>query len=198
MKWNFWNFDPIFRKFDQKTLKSEKKLNFRKNDFWCQKRASRAKITTGCYFLAKNQRKNGIFKMSKFLRTSHFFNIRQNRDWLRGLPLKTVPTLNRRKWWCSPLEIHPEPERFGQVDFDDITKRPNFMRSYLYFERKSYQPFLFLTGGQPQIGLRKLLWAANTWPSLTACREAKLLTELGGRCFCIRYPVGRGRGPARF
>ena len=21
---------------------------------------------------------------------------------------------------------------------------------------------------------------------------------LGGRCFCIRYPVGRGRGPARF
>ena len=22
--------------------------------------------------------------------------------------------------------------------------------------------------------------------------------HLGGRCFCIRYPVGRGRGPARF
>ena len=21
---------------------------------------------------------------------------------------------------------------------------------------------------------------------------------LGGRCFCISYPVGRGRGPARF
>ena len=135
--------------------------------------------------------------MSKFLRTSDFFNIGQNRDWLRGLPLKTVPTLNRRKLWCSPLEVPPEPERLGQVDFDDITKRPNFMRSYLYFEWKAYQPFWFLTGQQPQFGIDKLLRAANTWSSLTACREAKLLTELGGRCFCIINPLGRGRGPAR-
>ena len=142
----FLNFWPNFSKIWPKNAQVRKKLNFRKNDFWCQKRASRAKITTSCYFLAKNQRKNGIFKISKFLRTSDFFNIGQNRDWLRGLPLKTVPTWNRRKWWCSPLEIHPEPERLGQVDFDDITKRTNFMRSYLYFEWKAYQPFWFLTG----------------------------------------------------
>ena len=136
--------------------------------------------------------------MLKILRTSDFFNIGQNRDWLRGLPLKTVPTLNRRKRWCSPLEVHPEPERLGQVDFDDITKRPNFMRSYLYFEWKAYQPFWFLTGQQPQFGIHKLLWAANTWPSLTACREAKLLTALGGRAMLLTsVRAGEGAPPAR-
>ena len=155
------------------------------------------KLLLAAIFWPKIKEKNGIFKMSKFLRTSDFFNIGQNRDWLRGLPLKTVTTLNRRKWWCSPLEVHPEPERLGQVDFDDIAKRPNFMRYYLYFEWKAYQPFWFLTGQQPQFGIHKLLWAANTWPSLTACREAKLLTELGGRVFFYKsiHPFGRGRGP---
>ena len=26
----------------------------------------------------------------------------------------------------QPLEVHPEPERLGQVHFDDMTKRTNF------------------------------------------------------------------------
>ena len=137
LKLNFWILDPIFRKFDKKRL-CPKKSNFRKSDFWCQKRGSRAKITTGWYFLGqKLKKKRFFFKIFKNLRSYDFFSMRQNPGWLRGLSLKTVSTLNRRTWWCCPLKIHSEPEQLGHVDFDDMTKRANFVLSCLYFEWKA-------------------------------------------------------------
>ena len=51
----------FFENLTQKTLKSEKKSNFRKSDFWCQKSASRAKITTGWYFFDQKSKKKPLF-----------------------------------------------------------------------------------------------------------------------------------------
>ena len=132
----FWIFDPFFRKFDQKTLKSEKKSNLRKSDFWCQKCASRAKITNGLCFLAKNQRKKHFLII--FENCSDFvYIIRQNRDWLRGLPLKTVPTLHKRTWQCRSIKFLSEPERLGQVSIGGITKK-SFVASFWLFLSKSH------------------------------------------------------------
>ena len=51
-----------------------------------------------------------------------FFIKRQYLDWLSGLPLKTVPTLNGRTEDCVSIKIESEPERLGQVNNGDITK----------------------------------------------------------------------------
>ena len=109
------------------------------------------------------------------------------------------PHIKQKEMMMQPLgnSSRAGTARLGQVDFDDITKRPNFVRSYLNFEWKAYQPFWFLTGQQPQFGIHKLLWAANTWPSLTACREAKLLTALGGRALLHSQSSSQGKGPRR-
>ena len=85
----FLNFWSVFLKIWPKTRKSEKKSNFQKSDFWCQKRASRAKFTTGYNFWAKNLSKNTFFWKFEnnlgffFEKCSHFFNCIS-----RALPFK--------------------------------------------------------------------------------------------------------------
>ena len=64
-KFNFWIFDPIFRKFDQKTLKSEKNQTFKKVIFDAKKVLLGPKLLLGDIFLTKNQRKNHFFKILK-------------------------------------------------------------------------------------------------------------------------------------
>ena len=131
MKFNFWIFDATFRKFDQKTLKSEKNQTFEKVIFDAKNVLLGWNLLLAAILWPENLRKNAFSKILKILRSYDFFIIRQNRDWLRGLSLKTVPTLNRKTWWCCPLKIHSEPERLGQVHFDDMAKRTNFVLSYL-------------------------------------------------------------------
>ena len=149
------------------------------------------------FFGQKSKKKRFFFKISKFLRTSDFFNIRQNRDWRRGLPLKTVPTCYRRTWQFCSLKILSEPERLGLENIAEITLRFN-TDSVIFITFCQKVKWDIITNDQSATAkeMRKQLLATNTWltdptPDLGhAC-------PLGGRCFCIINPLGRGRGPAR-
>ena len=133
----FLNSWPNFRKFDKKTLMSEK-FKFSKKWFLMSKTGFSGKSYYWLIFFGPKIKEKKLFlKIFKNLRSYDFFCVRQNPGWLRCLSLKTVSTLNRRTWWCCPLNIHSEPEQFGHVDFDDMTKRANFVLSCLYFEWKA-------------------------------------------------------------
>ena len=137
LKLNFWILDPIFRKLDKKTLMSEK-IKFSKKWFLMSKKGFSGKNYYWLIFFGPKIKEKTLFlKIFKNLRSYDFFSMRQNPGWLRGLSLKTVSTLNKRTWWCCPLKIHSEPEQLGHVDFDDMTKRANFVLSCLYFEWKA-------------------------------------------------------------
>ena len=58
----FLNSWPNFSKIWPKNAYNRKKSNFRKSDFWCQKRGSREKITTGWYFLGQKLKKKRFFE----------------------------------------------------------------------------------------------------------------------------------------
>ena len=77
-----------------------------------------------------------------------------------GLAPENSPHIKQKEMIVQPLEISSEPERLGQVDFDDMTKKTNFVRSYFYFEWKD---FLFYSRQQPHFGIRELLLAVYTW-----------------------------------
>ena len=158
---------------------SEKKSIFWKSELWCQKRGSPAKITTGLYFLGQKlrKRKNAFLKIFKILRSYNFFSIRQNPGWLRGLSLKTVSALNRRTWWCCPLKIHSEPERLGQVDLDDMTKRANFCAFLSLLWVKSIADFFVFEPALTTIWqTRGTTVSGKHLICLITCREGKLLT----------------------
>ena len=100
------------------------------------------------------------------MRTSDFFNIRQNRDWLRGLPLKTVPTWYRRTWQCCSLKILSEPERLGLANIAEITLRYN-TDSVIFVTFCQKVKWDIITNDQSATAkkMRKQLWATNTWPT---------------------------------
>ena len=166
MKFTFWIFDPIFRKFDQITLKSEKIQSFKKVIFDAKNVILGRKLLLAAIFLPKIKEKTIFFKISKFLRTSDFFNIRQNRDWLRGLPLKTVPTWYRRTWQCCSLKILSEPERLGLANIAEITLRYN-TDSVIFVTFCQKVKWDIITNDQSATAkkMRKQLWATNTWPT---------------------------------
>ena len=137
MKSNFWIFDPFFRKFGQKTLKSEKNQFFKKVIFDAKNVLLGQKLLLADIFWPKIEEKNAFLENLKIVRTYDFFNIRQNRDWLRGLPLKTVPTWHRRTWQYGSLKLLSEPERLGQINIGVITKKSFVASFWLLFVRKS-------------------------------------------------------------
>ena len=198
LKFTFWIFDPIFRKFDQKPLKSEKIQSFKKVIFDAKNVLLGRKLLLAAVFWPKSKEKTIFFKISKFLRTSDFFNISQNRDWLRGLPLKTVPTCYRRTWQCCSLKILSEPERVGLENIGEITLRYSTDSViFVTFCQKVKLDIISNDQSATAKEMRKQLWATNTLITDPTPAPGHAC-PLGGRCFCIRYPVGRGRGPARF
>ena len=104
MNFNFRIFDPIFRKFGQKTPKVRKKSNFRKSDFWCQKRASRVKITTGWYFLAKKSKKKRFFKNFENFAILWFFHYKAKSGLAEGLVPEDSPHIKLKDMKMLPLE----------------------------------------------------------------------------------------------
>ena len=137
LKSNFWIFDPFFRKFDQKTLKSEKNQTCEKVTFDAKNVLLGRKLLLADVFWPKIEEKNTFLKILKIVRTYDFFIVRQNRDWLRGLPLKTVPTWHKRTWQYRSLKLLSEPVRLGQINIGVITKKSFVASFWLLFVRKS-------------------------------------------------------------
>ena len=136
-KSNFWFFDPFFWKFGLKTPKSETNQTCEKVTFDAKNELLGRKLLLADIFWPKIKEKNTFLKILKIVRTYDFFIIRQNRDWLRGLPLKTVPTLHKRTWQCRSLKFLSEPERLGQVSNGVITKKSFVASFWLLFVKKS-------------------------------------------------------------